>query len=68
LISETGNSRYDLYLMSKCSDFIIANSTFSWWGAWLAGRGKVIAPKIWFGSALNHKNTQDLYLDKWIKI
>ena len=68
LISETRNSRYDLYLMSKCSDFIIANSTFSWWGAWLAGRGKVIAPKIWFGSALNHKNIQDLYLNKWIKI
>lgn len=68
LVSETGNSRYDLYLMSKCSDFIIANSTFSWWGAWLANRGKVIAPKIWFGPALNHKNIQDLYLDKWVKI
>jgi hypothetical protein len=68
LVSETANSRYDLYLMSKCSDFIIANSTFSWWGAWLAGKGKVIAPKTWFGSALNHKNIQDLYLDKWIKI
>jgi hypothetical protein len=68
LVSETGNSRYDLYLMSKCSDFIIANSTFSWWGAWLADKGKVIAPKIWFGPTLNHKNIQDLYLDKWIKI
>jgi hypothetical protein len=68
LVSETKNSRYDLYLMSKCSDFIIANSTFSWWGAWLADKGKVIAPKTWFGSALNHKNIQDLYLDKWIKI
>ena len=54
--------------MSKCSDFIIANSTFSWLGAWLADKGKVIAPKTWFGSALNHKNIQDLYLDKWIKI
>ena len=68
LVSETGNSKYDLYIMSKCSDFIIANSTFSWWGAWLADKGKVIAPKTWFGSALNHKNIQDLYLDKWIKI
>lgn len=68
LVSETENSRYDLYLMSKCSDFIIANSTFSWWGAWLSGKGKVIAPKTWFGSTLNHKNIQDLYLNKWIKI
>lgn len=68
LVSETGNSRYDLYLMSKCSDFIIANSTFSWWGAWLANRGKVVAPKTWFGPALNHKNIEDLYLEKWIKV
>lgn len=68
LVSETKNSRYDLHLMSKCSDFIIANSTFSWWGAWLANTGKVIAPQKWFGPALEHKNIQDLYLDKWIKI
>jgi hypothetical protein len=68
LVSETGNSRYDLYLMSKCLDFIIANSTFSWWGAWLANKGKVIAPQQWFGSALEHKNTKDLYPQEWIKI
>jgi len=68
LVSETNNSRYDLYLMSKCSDFIIANSTFSWWGAWLANRGKVIVPKQWFGPALDHKNTKDLYPQGWIKI
>jgi hypothetical protein len=65
LVSETGNSKYDLYLMSKCSDFIIANSTFSWWGAWLANRGKVIAPKQWFGEKLIKNNTKDLYLNKW---
>jgi hypothetical protein len=68
LVSETDNSRYDLYLMSKCSDFIIANSTFSWWGAWLANKGKIIAPKQWFGPALDHKNTKDLYPQGWIKI
>jgi hypothetical protein len=68
LVSETNSSYHDLYLMSNCSDFIIANSTFSWWGAWLANRGKVIAPQQWFGPALNHKDTKDLYPQGWIKI
>ena len=68
LISETDNSKYDLYIMSNCSDFIIANSTFSWWGAWLANKGKVISPKKWFGPALEYKNTKDLYPKHWIKI
>lgn len=68
LVSETNNSYLDLYLMSVCSDFIIANSTFSWWGAWLANKGKVIAPKQWFGPALEHKNTKDLYPQGWIKL
>ena len=38
-----------LWLMSMCDDFIIANSTYSWWGAWLSNRGTVIVPNIWFG-------------------
>ena len=40
----------DMYLMSRCRHFIIANSSFSWWAAWLgayAGK-KVIAPDTWF--------------------
>ena len=53
--------------MSMCDDFIIANSTFSWWGAWLGNRGKVIAPKKWFGENLNH-DTKDLYCPDWILI
>ena len=55
-------------LMSMCSDHIIANSTFSWWGAWLANAGIVIAPSKWFGENLTHNNTKDLYLKDWVKL
>lgn len=66
LVSEGNGPYHDLYLMSKCSDFIIANSTFSWWGAWLADTGKVIAPNLWFGPNNSNKNTKDLYLKDWV--
>ena len=66
IISDGNSSYHDLYLMTQCSDFIIANSTFSWWGAWLANRGKVIAPKKWFGPNNSHLNTKDLYPESWI--
>jgi len=65
-IVSSGNNPYmDLYLMSQCDDFIIANSTFSWWGAWLANKGKVIAPKKWFGPNNSNLNTKDLYPEHW---
>ena len=59
----------DLCLMSLCSGAIIANSSLSWWGAWLQnGRGKVVAPKMWFGPAYSDKDTKDLYCDGWMVI
>jgi len=70
MISESHNGFIDLCLMSMCHQHIIANSSFSWWGAWLAKSKKVIAPAQWFGIEGNtaKNQTQDLYLDWWIKI
>jgi hypothetical protein len=66
--SITKNHFEDLYLMSQCKHNIIANSSFSWWGAWLnENPGKlVIGPKKWFNQG--PKDTQDLLPEKWIKI
>ena len=57
----------DMCLMSLCSHAIIANSSMSWWGAWLIKNPnkKVIAPSMWFGSDYADKDTSDLYCEGW---
>tara|TARA_B100001059_G_scaffold9330_1_gene7657 strand:+ start:1389 stop:2234 length:846 start_codon:yes stop_codon:yes gene_type:complete len=59
----------DLCLMSLCSHAIIANSSLSWWGAWLQNsKGKVVAPKKWYGPAYADKDLSDLYCKDWIVV
>jgi len=69
IFSENKTPVEDLTLMSKCANNIIANSSFSWWGAYLNKLPSkiVIAPEKWFGPSLNH-NTIDLLPENWIKI
>jgi hypothetical protein len=58
----------DLRLMKNCKHHIIANSTFSWWGAWLCENPRkiVIAPQQWFNT--DKRNTVDLLPETWFKI
>jgi hypothetical protein len=65
LVSQDMSPDYDMCLMSLCKYHIIANSSFSWWGAWLANSKKVIAPKVWFGPSLSQHDTSDLYCEGW---
>ena len=71
LISEGGDNVADLCMMSLCHDFIIANSSFSWWGSWLSTNPdkKIIAPNRWFGTGYTKDhNTSDLYCPNWESI
>lgn len=82
LFSEGNSDIIDLYLMAFCKHHIIANSSFSWWGAYLArlfnplfnyrnDERIVLAPLQWWGPAIRDKenySTRDLFPDGWQKI
>ena len=68
LISENNTTDFDLCLMSLCKYHIIANSSFSWWGAWLAKSEKIIAPKNWFDGECVNKGIKDMTFGNWIWI
>jgi len=62
-----GKENYlDMYLMSQCSHNIIANSSFSWWGAWLNQNPDkiVISPQRWF----SHLAASDAICEDWVRV
>ena len=65
-INDENTGWADMYLMSQCDHNIIANSSFSWWGAWLNQNENktVIAPQKW----INGQNMTDICPDEWVRI
>jgi hypothetical protein len=63
--NQGAQSYNDMHLMSLCRHHIIANSSFSWWGAWLGGHKNkiVVAPQRWF---VNNNNVRDLFPNGWV--
>lgn len=69
-ICDVRNQFLELTMMTMCDHNIIANSSFSWWGAWLNSNKnkKIIAPKKWFNDGYKDKDTKDIYCADWIKL
>lgn len=56
----------DFFMQQCCNNHIIANSSYSWWAAWMnVLSDRVIAPKVWFGPAYDDWDTKDLIPDRW---
>ena len=70
IIENLSKDHEELILMSMCKHNIIANSSFSWWGAWLNQHRDAIkiAPQKWFNDPLMQLQTKDILPDCWYKI
>ena len=69
-IVEGRTKHEDLQLMSLCNHIVLANSTFSWWAAWLGdtkARRIVIAPKNWFAPS-SGVDTTDIVPERWMRL
>jgi len=68
-VTNPDDSYTDMCTMTMCNYHVIANSSYSWWGAWLSESKKVIAPYNWFGEDdVMPKNWSDIYCKEWMVI
>jgi hypothetical protein len=76
-VEDTMEDWQQMLMMSLCDHHIIANSTFSWWGAYFhyspriedtQPKPMILYPALWFGPKLQDKIVSDLFPKDWIKI
>jgi hypothetical protein len=66
-VLEESDECVTLWLMAQFREFILSNSSFSWWGAWLAASTKVVVPATWFGPG-GPPRWSDIYEADWIRL